>query len=275
MLPPDMTASSTHLVLLPSYDTGPRLIGVVTEVLRHWQPVLVVIDGSTDGSADAMRELAKNEPGLSVIELPQNAGKGAAVLAGLAQANERGFTHALVMDADGQHPAAGIAEFMEVSRRHPGAMVLGRPIFGPEVPLERLYGRKISVGFTKITTLGPAIADPLYGFRVYPVQPLLAVLGPRRAGRRYDFDTIAAVRLFWSGVEPINLPSPVKYFTKAEGGVSHFHYLRDNLTLIGMYATLLTELLFRWPIVLRHRRRWNARRQLGRDVAPLAVGATR
>ena len=149
MLPPDMTASSTHLVLLPSYDTGPRLVGVVTEVLRHWQPVLVVIDGSTDGSAEAMRELAQSEPGLSVIVLPQNAGKGAAVLAGLAQANERGFTHALVMDADGQHPAAGIAEFMEVSRRHPGAMVLGRPIFGPEVPLERLYGRKISVGFTQ------------------------------------------------------------------------------------------------------------------------------
>ncbi len=244
-------------------------------MLRHWQPVLVVIDGSNDGSEQAMLELAKKESGLSVVVLPHNSGKGAAVLAGLAVAQERGFSHALVMDADGQHPAAGIAEFMEVSRRNPKAMVLGRPVFGPEVPLERLYGRKISVGFTRIATLGPAIADPLYGFRVYPIQPLLAVLGPRRAGRRYDFDTISAVRLFWSGVEPINLPSPVKYFTAAEGGVSHFHYLRDNLTLIGMYATLLTELLFRWPVVLRHRRRWNAQRKLGRDVAPLAVGAVR
>lgn len=275
MSAPNMESSPTHLVLLPSYDTGPRLITVVAEVLRHWQPVLVVVDGSIDGSELPVLELAKSEPGLSVMVLPKNSGKGAAVLAGCARAQERGFTHVLVMDSDGQHLAAGIAEFMDVSRRNPRAMVLGRPVFGPEVPFERLHGRKISVGFTRLATLGPAIADPLFGFRVYPVQPLLAVLGPRRGGRRYDFDTEAAVRLFWSDVEPINLPSPVKYFTKADGGVSHFHYLRDNLTLIGMHATLLFELLFRWPAVLRNRRRWNARRALGRDIRPLAMGATR
>src|SRR5882724_10798013 len=150
MSAPNMESSPTHLVLLPTYDTGPRLIGVVTEVLRHWRPVLVVVDGSTDGSELPVLELAKVEPELSVVVLPKNFGKGAAVLAGCALARQRGITHALVMDSDGQHPAAGIAEFMDVSKRNPRAMVLGRPVFGPEVPFERLHGRKISVGFTRI-----------------------------------------------------------------------------------------------------------------------------
>jgi glycosyltransferase involved in cell wall biosynthesis len=252
-----MDPSTSHLVVIPSYNTGPRLAGVVAEALRSWRPVLVVVDGSTDGSDRPLRELASGEPGLSVLVLPKNSGKGAAVLAGLAAARDRGFSHALVMDADGQHPAAGIAQFMECSRRHPAAMILGRPVFGPDVPLARLYGRKLSIGAVRLETLGAGIADPLYGFRVYPIQPLLDVLGPRSGGRRYDFDTEAAVRLFWAGVEPINLPSPVRYFTSAEGGVSHFHYIRDNVTLVLMHTRLVLELAFRrWPAALRHRRGW-------------------
>jgi hypothetical protein len=99
----------------------------------------------------------------------------------------------------------------------------------------------------------------LFGFRVYPLTPLLAVLGPRRGGRRYDFDTEAAVRLGWAGVPPRNLAAPVRYFSRAEGGVSHFHYLRDNLTQVWLHVRLITELLFwRWPTVLRHRREWRA-----------------
>jgi glycosyltransferase involved in cell wall biosynthesis len=267
-------ASTTHLVLLPSYNTGARLTEVVTAVLQHWRPVLVVIDGSTDGSERPLLALAQTEPGLSVLVRPRNSGKGAAVLAGLAAARDRGFTHALAMDADGQHPAAGIAGFMAASRRDPAAMILGRPVFGPEVPLERLHGRKLTIGLVRLATLGAAIADPLYGFRVYPVQPLLAALGPRRGGRGYDFDTEAAVRLFWAGVQPVNLPSPVRYFTRAEGGVSHFHYVRDNLVLAWMHARLIGEMLLRrWPAVLRHRRRWRAAGPLGGDAPRLAAAA--
>jgi glycosyltransferase involved in cell wall biosynthesis len=270
--------SATHLVLLPSYNSGPRLEGVVAEALRHWQPVLAVIDGSTDGSELPLRSLARREPGFSLLVLPRNSGKGAAVLAGLAEARDRGHTHALVMDADGQHPADRISGFMEVSRLNPEAMILGRPIFGPEAPLKRLYGRKLTIGLTRLATLGAAIADPLCGFRVYPVQPLLAALGPRRAGRGFDFDTEAAVRLFWAGVLPVNLPIPVRYFTRAEGGVSHFHYGRDNLILASMHARLIGELLlFRWPSVRRLRRRWRAdgRGPLGGDGAPPRAGAAR
>jgi glycosyltransferase involved in cell wall biosynthesis len=251
-----MTPSRTHFVLLPTYNTGPRLRDVVEEVLRHWQPVVVVIDGSGDGSATAMAALARAEPALAVIVLRENRGKGAAVLAGLEWGRKHGFTHALAMDADGQHPAAKIAEFMATSARHPDAQILGRPIFPANIPRERLYFPKLSVALVRCTILGAGIDDNLYGFRVYPVNPLLAVLGPRRTGRRYDFDTEAAVRLCWRGVRPINVPAPVRYFSRAEGGVSHFHYLRDNLTLAAMHTRLLCELIGHAPELLRHRRRW-------------------
>lgn len=261
--------AASHLVLLPSYNTGPRLREVVAEVLRHWQPVLVVIDGSTDGSGQAVAELAKTEPALTVLVLPRNSGKGAAVLAGAHAAGARGFTHALVMDADGQHPAGSIAEFMALSLRHPESLVLGRPVFPANTPAERRHGRKLSVGLVHLELLGAGIADPLFGFRVYPLAPLLATLGPRRGGRRYDFDTEAAVRLAWAGVPPLNLAAPVRYFSRAEGGVSHFHYLRDNATLVWLHTRLIVELLFwRWPALLRHRRQW---RTTGLTLA-LALG---
>lgn len=254
-----MSEAQTHLVLLPTYNTGSRLAGVVAAVLRHWPAVLVVVDGSTDGSERALLELAKTENGLTVLVLPHNLGKGGAVLAGARAAVARGFTHALVMDADGQHPEESIAEFMAVSQQRPGALVLGRPIFPANTPLARLYGRKLSIGMVRLEMLGAAVDDPLFGFRVYPLAPLLAVLGPRRGGRRYDFDTEAAVRLGWAGVPPVNLAAPVKYFSPAEGGVSHFHYLRDNATLVWMHTRLVVELLFRrWPALLGHRRRWRA-----------------
>jgi glycosyltransferase involved in cell wall biosynthesis len=263
-----MMVSPTHLVILPSYNTGPRLSAVVVEVLRQWHPVLVVVDGSTDGSEKAVLELARTEPSLTVLTLVRNSGKGAAVLAGGEWARVRGFTHALVMDADGQHPAASIEEFMAISQRRPDTLVLGRPIFPDNMPVERRQGRKLSVGLVRFELLGSGVDDPLFGFRVYPLAPLLTVLGTRRGGRRYDFDTEAAVRLGWAGVPPVNMPAPVRYFSRAEGGVSHFHYVRDNLTLVWMHTRLIAELLlWRWFALARHRRRWRLEGFLGPAVA--------
>ncbi|MBM3854499.1 MAG: glycosyltransferase family 2 protein [Verrucomicrobia bacterium] len=249
----------SHLVLLPSYNSGAHLRRVVGEVLAQWPHVLVVVDGSTDGSELEVLALARQQPTLSVLQLPRNSGKGAAVLAGAAAARARGFTHALVMDADGQHPPGSIGEFMAVSQQHPTALILGRPIFPSNVPRERLHGRKLSVGLVRLELLGPGIDDPLFGFRVYPLAPLLAALGPRRGGRRYDFDTEAAVRLCWAGVPPLNHAAPVRYLPPSEGGISHFHYLRDNATLVWLHTRLLVELLLqRWPAMRRHRRHWPA-----------------
>ncbi len=253
-----MTPSSTHLVLIPSYNTGPRLLPTVEEALRRWNPVWVVIDCSTDGSDRTLDELAAREPALRVIRRARNGGKGAAVLTGADAALAAGFTHVLTMDSDGQHPATHIEDFMTASQRDPDALVLGLPVFGPEVPLERLHGRKLSVGLVHFETLGPAIGDPLFGFRVYPAEPLRTALAQTRAARGFDFDPEIAVRMVWAGVPTLNLPAPCRYLTKADGGVSHFHYLRDNVKMVWLHTRLISQLLlWRWPSVRsinRHRR---------------------
>lgn len=247
--------SATHLVLIPSYNTGPRLTRTVAEALATWSPVWVMIDGSTDGSAAPVHELATRDSRVRVIVRERNGGKGAAVLTGVTAALAAGFTHVLTMDSDGQHPADRIPEFMATSLAHPRALVLGRPIFGPEVPLERLHGRKLSVGLARLEILGSGIDDPLFGFRVYPAAALQRALGQTRRGRGFDFDPEVAVRLVWQGVPTVNLAAPCRYLAKSEGGVSHFHYLRDNLKLIWLHTRLLSQLLlWRWPGVLRQRR---------------------
>lgn len=250
-----MIASRTHLVLIPTYNTGPRLLRTVREALAAWSPVWVVVDGSTDGSDAALDTLAATHLHLRVLRLPQNSGKGAAVLHGFTAALAAGFTHALVLDADGQHPIDHIAPFMAASAARPDALVLGRPVFGPEVPLERLHGRKLSVWLVHLECLGRDIADPLFGFRVYPLMPTHAALSALRSARRYDFDPEIAVRLFWAGVPPLNLPAPCRYIAKSDGGVSHFHYIRDNVRMVWLHTRLITRLVFTFPAVLAARRR--------------------
>ena len=250
-----MTTSATHLVLIPSYNTGPRLLSTVREALGCWQPVLVVVDGSTDGSESSVVELARSEPALRVIVLSRNGGKGAAVLAGSELAQRDGFTHALVMDADGQHPADRIADFMQASLGSPAALVLGRPVFGPEAPLVRLKGRQISVNLVRWEILGQGIDDPLFGFRVYPLASLVRVLRSTRGARRYDFDPEVAVRLYWGGTPTLNIAASCRYLSRAEGGISHFHYIRDNVRMVWLHTRLITELvLFRWFGLWRRRR---------------------
>ncbi|MFT8243693.1 glycosyltransferase family 2 protein [Roseomonas sp. BN140053] len=266
-----MTAPSrTHLVLIPSFNSGAALLDTVRGARARWNPVWVVVDGSTDGSEAALRPLAAADPGLRVLVLPRNGGKGAAILHGLEEAARAGFTHALAMDADGQHPAASIPAFMAASAARPEAMILGLPVFGPEAPALRVRGRRISNFWAQLETLWGGVGDSLFGFRVYPVAPLLALMRRTRWMRRYDFDAEAAVRLFWRGVPAVNLPAPVRYLSAAEGGVSHFRYGRDNLLLTGMHTRLVLEWLPRLPLLLGRRllARRRARRARGAAIRP-------
>jgi glycosyltransferase involved in cell wall biosynthesis len=248
-------SSTTHLVLIPSFNPGPRVCATVQAALARWSPVWVVVDGSTDGSAERLQALAATEPRLRVLALPRNQGKGAAVLHGIREALHAGFTHALTMDSDGQHPADLIPAFMHASRADPAAMVLGRPVFDASAPNIRVQGRKISNGWANIETLWAGIGDSLYGFRVYPLQPLEAVMRGQRWMRRFDFDVEAVVRLCWRGVRPLNIAAPVRYFSPEEGGVSHFRYGRDNLLLTWMHCRLLGGFLLRLPLLVAGRLR--------------------
>jgi glycosyltransferase involved in cell wall biosynthesis len=249
------TPSTTHLVLIPSYNTGARVYQTVAEARAQWHPVWVVVDGSSDGTGEGLQQMAQADPGLRVFVLPVNAGKGAAVLHGLQQALAAGFTHALTMDSDGQHPADLIPAFMQQSIARPDTMVLGRPVFDASAPLLRVRGRKVSNGWTNLETLGAGVGDSLYGFRVYPASALERVMRSQRWMRRFDFDTEAVVRLAWGGVKPLNIDAPVKYLSAAEGGVSHFNYVRDNLLLTWMHTRLMIGFGLRLPLLLWRRLR--------------------
>jgi len=250
--------SDTHLVLIPSFNPGRRVLETVRAARAAWTPGWVVVDGSTDGSAAALLAMATTDPGLEVFVLAENRGKGAAVLVGLQAASERGFTHALTMDSDGQHPADRIVDFMAASADRPEAMVLGQPIFSADAPRLRVRGREISNWWVKLETFGAGIGDSLFGFRVYPIGPLLAEMLAGRWMRRFDFDAEAAVRLSWRGVPAVNRPVPVRYFRSGDGGVSHFHYGRDNILLTWMHLRLLAGWLWRWPRLALRRRRGRA-----------------
>jgi len=251
----DPTPSTSHLVLIPSYNPGAQVYATVRAARAQWAPVWVVVDGSSDGTAAGLQEMAAVDPGLRVWVLPANGGKGAAVLHGLDQAAAEGYTHALTMDSDGQHPAGLIPAFMAASLQQPAAMILGKPVFAADAPALRVQGRKISNGWANLETLWAGIGDSLYGFRVYPIEPLRQVMRGQRWMRRFDFDPEAVVRLCWRGVRPLNVDAPVKYLRADEGGVSHFNYLRDNTLLTWMHLRLVLGFVLRLPLLLFRRLR--------------------
>jgi glycosyltransferase involved in cell wall biosynthesis len=235
----------SSLVILPSYNSGEQLARTMVAAARFCDPVWAVIDGSTDDSAAEARRLGGE--GFRVIALEKNGGKGGAVLAAFRLALDAGFSHAIVMDADGQHEARAISDFLEISARNPGHLIAGVPIFGPDAPPERVKGRRIGNFFAALETWGLGASDSLFGFRLYPLKPALRVLESTRSARRFDFDTVLAVRLLWAGVPAINVPVPVRYPPRSEGGVSHFRYLRDNLLLTAVHVRLCLEMPWHIP----------------------------
>lgn len=250
-----IAASTTHLVLIPSYNPGAKVYETVRTARQFWNPVWVVVDGSDDGSTEGLLAMAAEDAGLRVMILPHNQGKGAAVLHGLDQAAAKGFSHVLTMDSDGQHPAERIPAFMAESARQPEAMILGKPVFDASAPSLRVKGRQLSNAWADLETLWAGIGDSLFGFRVYPVEPLRQVMRRHPWMRRFDFDPEAAVRLCWHGVRPVNLPAAVRYYRADEGGVSHFRYLRDNVLLSWMHTRLFIGFVLRLPLLLARRLR--------------------
>ena len=246
--------SRTHLVLIPSYNPGKLVYATVRAARSYWNPVWVVVDGSTDGTTEGLQALAQQDPDLRIVVMPRNGGKGRAVLHGMKLAAAEGYTHVLTMDSDGQHPAVRIPDFMALSGANPRAMVLGSPVFDASAPTIRVKGRKISNWWANVETPNVGtIADSLFGFRVYPIADLVAVMRWQPWMRRFDFDPEAVVRLAWRGVQPINVPAAVRYLRPEEGGVSHFNYWRDNALLTWMHARLFFESLLRMPFLLIRR----------------------
>ena len=230
-----MPAPFRPCALVPTYD-NPLTIRRVVERIRAFLPEVVVVD---DGSAEPGREAvaALGREGLAhVHRRERNGGKGAAVKTGFEVAQRLGFTHALQVDADGQHCLEDLPRFLEAGRARPQALVLGAPIFDASAPKGRLRARQITCFWTNLETGGKVIEDPMCGFRLYPVEPALAC---GASGERMDFDPEIAVRLVWMGLPVVNLPTRVHYVRREEGGVSHFQMFWDNLRISWMHTRLV------------------------------------
>jgi glycosyltransferase involved in cell wall biosynthesis len=244
-------AVSRPLILIPTYNTGPILRETVSQAIALGKPLWIVVDGSTDGSPAILSEIdPAGCPDFRVLTLPENAGKGSAVLHGLREALAAGYTHVLTMDADGQHPSARVDQFFDLSAAHPEAAIFGRPVFDASAPAIRVGGRKISNFWANLETLGWGIDDSLFGMRLYPAAELLAVMESTTFARRFDFDPEVGVRLAWRGVPILNLPTPVRYPSREEGGISQFRYLRDNILLTWMHLRLFSGFFLRLPLLI-------------------------
>ena len=223
--------------VIPTYDNPLTVRATVERVRSNLPDVIVVDDGSGERARLAVEELAKDKLAI-VVHRPRNGGKGAAVKAGFEIASRMAFSHAVQIDADGQHDLDDVPRFLEAARKRPEALILGRPVFDDSQPWGRSFGRKISQFWVNLETAGGAISDPQCGFRVYPLE---AAMAARPRANRMDFDQEIAVRMCWRGVLVVNIPTRVRYLPREEGGVSHFLMVRDNLRISIMHTRLVLQ----------------------------------
>ncbi len=238
-------------LLIPIYNHRDAIAGVLESLAPCGLHCFVVDDGSDEATREVLDRLAERHAWVEVEHRKENGGKGVALRHGYRLAAKRGYTHALQLDADGQHDPADVSRFLECMARRPEALVLGQPIFDASAPRSRLWGRKLSVGCVWLATLSRVVRDPLCGFRGIPLEATLHVMERTRLGDRMDFDPDLAVRLVWAGVPVLNLPTRVRY---VPGGLSHFDVVWDDLRLAGLYLRLAAGMLRRAPRLLARRR---------------------
>lgn len=236
--------------VIPSHNHHTALPGIVAALRGHGLEIVIVDDASAEPAHSAIAALHEPAAGVEVLRLDVNRGKGGAVMVGLRRAHGRGFTHAVQVDADGQHDPGAIADLLATARAHPEALVSGRPLYDRSVPRSRLIARWATHVWIWVETLSLRVRDSMCGFRVYPLAPTIAVLDGERVGTRMDFDPEIVVRLFWRGVPLIHVPVRVIY---PEGNTSNFNLLRDNVLLTRMHTRLVLTMLARLPSVLRNR----------------------
>jgi len=238
-------------ILIPFYNHGGAIAQVLSALRSLDLPCRVVDDGSNEPAKDALaRAIAAHASWVTLQTLPVNLGKGGAVMAGCDASLAAGFTHAIQIDADGQHQAGDIVRLLEVAQRRPDALVSGQAVYDESVPRARLYGRYLTHVWVWINTLSFEIKDSMCGLRVYPLASTCAVWQRQYVGKRMDFDTEIMVRMSWKGVPIVNIPTRVTY---PVDGVSHFRMLKDNVYISCMHARLFVGMMWRSPLILARR----------------------
>jgi glycosyltransferase involved in cell wall biosynthesis len=245
-----MTTPFNPCIVIPVYNHERALPKIVEQLGSYKLPCILVDDGSLEPCAGIIRSLSSLYPWVQAICLDTNQGKGAAVKAGLLLAQEQGFSHALQIDADGQHDLHDLEKFLTASRLAPKAVVIGLAIFDDSIPKLRYYARYLTHVWVHINTLSFRIPDSMCGYRIYPVETCTKLIQTTALEDRMAFDTEILVRLDWQGVPVVSIPTRVTYL---QDGVSHFRGWEDNLRLSLTHARLFFGMLLRLPKLLaRH-----------------------
>ena len=239
-----MSADFRPVVIIPCRNHGLTVEKVLEGLKPLGLPVIVVDDGSDAVTREALDELAPRCPEMTLLRHEVNRGKGAALTTGLHYAEKEGYTHALQVDADGQHDLADAPKLLESAKREPNALWSARPLYDESVPKKRLIGRYVTHVWVWIETLSFEIVDSMCGYRVYPIASTLAILKTKHVGQFMDFDTEIMVRLYWKGLRVRFVPSRVIY---PEDGYSNFRMWEDNVRISKMHTRLCIESPLWWP----------------------------
>ena len=235
--------------LIPCYNHGRTVPAVIDALAAYPYPVIIVDDGSDNATQQILAEQAQRDH-VTVVTLPANQGKGGAVIAGIQHAFKLCFSHAIQIDADGQHDLTALPELIATSQQHLTALVSGQPVYDESVPKARLYGRYATHVWVWIETLSMQLTDSMCGFRSYPIGPTIKVIERDHVGKRMDFDTEIMVRMYWDGCDVRFVETKVVY---PEGGISHFDVLWDNIKISAMHTRLFLGMLPRIPRLLKRR----------------------
>ncbi|RRJ82778.1 glycosyltransferase family 2 protein [Aestuariirhabdus litorea] len=257
-------------ILIPVYNHPHSIAPTVASILPYGLPIILVDDGSDEPTSTELRRLEKTLQPVQLTRLSQNQGKGGAVMAGMRLAWRQGFSHAIQVDADGQHDVADIQHLLELCRQHPQAVISGQPRYDDSVPRARLYSRYLTHFWVWVETLSLSIRDSMCGFRAYPLEACIQLLDRQALGRRMDFDIEVLVRLYWEGLAVLQFPTRVTY---PSDGVSHFRAWQDNWLITRLHTRLVFGMLRRIPRLLqRHlptpgsERHWSERRERGSRI---------
>lgn len=239
-------------LLIPVYNHEQPLPIIVRRLASYRLPCLLIDDGSQQSCAAVIQLLAEQYPWVESIRHEVNRGKGGAVKTGILWAKDQGYSHAVQIDADGQHDLNDLDKFLDAARQNPEATIIGRPVFDESIPKIRFYARYLTHVWVYINTLSLKISDAMCGYRVYPIEECAHLIQSSHLEERMAFDVEILVRLYWQGVDMVSIPTHVGY---PQDGVSHFRGLEDNLRISMTHARLFFGMLVRMPALLaRHLR---------------------
>ena len=248
----------TCCALIPVYNHSQKIASVVEELLALDLSIYLLDDGSDAACAQVLQKVASRHSSVTLLRWDVNRGKGAVVCDGLEKAFDDGFSHALQIDADGQHDILDVPNMLSAAQKMPKAVVSAWRLY-EEMPTGRRRGRMLTDVWVWINTLSLSIKDSMCGFRIYPLAQTKQLLDKGAIGRRMDFDTDILVRLYWQGAEVTHVESKILYHDDIP---SHFDLLRDNVRISWMHTKLFFGMLLRSPRLITR----NIRKRFAKDV---------